>query len=120
MAWVEIVFRKNILTLSQSIDQLPKFVNIPIINNWRMHFKRGENASVFAPFLHLRLSHVHTFTSMIEVSDAVYVETRFMFLTPIGVPHNIPVFLGVSRSEEHTSELQSRPHLVCRLLLEKK
>src|SRR3989442_7963296 len=26
----------------------------------------------------------------------------------------------VLRSEEHTSELQSRPHLVCRLLLEKK
>src|SRR3989442_11751184 len=26
----------------------------------------------------------------------------------------------VARSEEHTSELQSRPHLVCRLLLEKK
>src|SRR5687768_17683800 len=27
---------------------------------------------------------------------------------------------GASRSEEHTSELQSRLHLVCRLLLEKK
>src|SRR5437870_10985416 len=27
---------------------------------------------------------------------------------------------GVGRSEEHTSELQSRGHLVCRLLLEKK
>src|SRR5690554_7688989 len=27
---------------------------------------------------------------------------------------------GLPRSEEHTSELQSRPHLVCRLLLEKK
>src|SRR5690554_7227912 len=27
---------------------------------------------------------------------------------------------GPQRSEEHTSELQSRPHLVCRLLLEKK
>src|SRR3989442_5901282 len=26
----------------------------------------------------------------------------------------------IDRSEEHTSELQSRPHLVCRLLLEKK
>src|SRR5439155_16214606 len=26
---------------------------------------------------------------------------------------------GVQRSEEHTSELQSRGHLVCRLLLEK-
>src|SRR5687768_17646187 len=28
--------------------------------------------------------------------------------------------LGGGRSEEHTSELQSRLHLVCRLLLEKK
>src|SRR5690554_7780836 len=28
--------------------------------------------------------------------------------------------LDHDRSEEHTSELQSRPHLVCRLLLEKK
>src|SRR5690554_7346030 len=27
---------------------------------------------------------------------------------------------AAARSEEHTSELQSRPHLVCRLLLEKK
>src|SRR2546422_5899758 len=29
-------------------------------------------------------------------------------------------FKNVKRSEEHTSELQSRLHLVCRLLLEKK
>src|SRR5690625_6826313 len=29
-------------------------------------------------------------------------------------------FVGLYRSEEHTSELQSRGHLVCRLLLEKK
>src|SRR2546422_1137177 len=36
---------------------------------------------------------------------------------------NFPPTLGssaVMRSEEHTSELQSRLHLVCRLLLEKK
>src|SRR3989449_3905762 len=31
-----------------------------------------------------------------------------------------PALLDVFRSEEHTSELQSRLHLVCRLLLEKK
>src|SRR5437870_7296170 len=38
---------------------------------------------------------------------------RFVnFLTALGVRR--------SRSEEHTSELQSRGHLVCRLLLEKK
>src|SRR5437870_10885364 len=30
------------------------------------------------------------------------------------------LFPGSQRSEEHTSELQSRGHLVCRLLLEKK
>src|SRR5690625_6489919 len=30
------------------------------------------------------------------------------------------VFFSTVRSEEHTSELQSRGHLVCRLLLEKK
>src|SRR2546429_4656733 len=34
-------------------------------------------------------------------------------LGPLGPPHDF-------RSEEHTSELQSRLHLVCRLLLEKK
>src|SRR5690554_4784841 len=32
----------------------------------------------------------------------------------------VSVFSEYVRSEEHTSELQSRPHLVCRLLLEKK
>src|SRR2546429_3344061 len=32
----------------------------------------------------------------------------------------IPLFNEDARSEEHTSELQSRLHLVCRLLLEKK
>src|SRR5690625_6507134 len=31
-----------------------------------------------------------------------------------------PVDMNELRSEEHTSELQSRGHLVCRLLLEKK
>src|SRR5690554_3816340 len=37
--------------------------------------------------------------------------------TPIGKQTYIK---HIPRSEEHTSELQSRPHLVCRLLLEKK
>src|SRR3989442_2919606 len=35
-------------------------------------------------------------------------------------PKTSKVYIRTSRSEEHTSELQSRPHLVCRLLLEKK
>src|SRR2546422_6669721 len=32
----------------------------------------------------------------------------------------LPMRVMIRRSEEHTSELQSRLHLVCRLLLEKK
>src|SRR5689334_23963829 len=32
----------------------------------------------------------------------------------------VPTTVGPTRSEEHTSELQSQFHLVCRLLLEKK
>src|SRR3712207_7887640 len=35
-----------------------------------------------------------------------------------GLPR--PLFVLALRSEEHTSELQSRQYLVCRLLLEKK
>src|SRR5690554_5852295 len=36
------------------------------------------------------------------------------------VAQTVDAFGRLDRSEEHTSELQSRPHLVCRLLLEKK
>src|SRR2546422_6150335 len=39
--------------------------------------------------------------------------SRLSWLEPCGRWHSL-------RSEEHTSELQSRLHLVCRLLLEKK
>src|SRR2546422_6597827 len=41
-----------------------------------------------------------------------------MHIFIVGMPAKI--IIGLSRSEEHTSELQSRLHLVCRLLLEKK
>src|SRR6266436_913059 len=40
----------------------------------------------------------------------------------LGPLHGVPLSIksSIERSEEHTSELQSRLHLVCRLLLEKK
>src|SRR3989442_2682781 len=40
--------------------------------------------------------------------------------TSVGHESEMPSQRSVRRSEEHTSELQSRPHLVCRLLLAKK
>src|SRR5690554_7357256 len=41
-------------------------------------------------------------------------------ITAVAKPATTFTRLSGIRSEEHTSELQSRPHLVCRLLLEKK
>src|SRR3712207_7500511 len=44
-------------------------------------------------------------------------------LRPVAAPrdgHALGVLAAHRRSEEHTSELQSRQYLVCRLLLEKK
>src|SRR5947209_15437759 len=40
------------------------------------------------------------------------------YVTTLSGPNESPT--NLSRSEEHTSELQSRQYLVCRLLLEKK
>src|SRR3712207_8071593 len=39
---------------------------------------------------------------------------------PSSDPSSTPISRAMRRSEEHTSELQSRQYLVCRLLLEKK
>src|SRR3989449_3084032 len=41
-------------------------------------------------------------------------------LSPRRIRFNFRTAFAEARSEEHTSELQSRLHLVCRLLLEKK
>src|SRR3712207_8660303 len=50
----------------------------------------------------------------------VFAATALLSIIPIAAITNLPrVELSV-RSEEHTSELQSRQYLVCRLLLEKK
>src|SRR5690554_7348593 len=45
---------------------------------------------------------------------------EFLRLLTTGTPRSACSRSAKARSEEHTSELQSRPHLVCRLLLEKK
>src|SRR3712207_7156538 len=47
---------------------------------------------------------------------------RCIYTHPVKKPADVvaAVRSGIRRSEEHTSELQSRQYLVCRLLLEKK
>src|SRR5436305_14802777 len=66
----------------------------------------------------------------LTIRDEVRLPSKPAAVQEIGEPQDAKFFqlLGLfasnvnntSRSEEHTSELQSRPHLVCRLLLEKK
>src|SRR5258708_13890375 len=59
------------------------------------------------------------FRSVIGVASALGVPIDMLFISAllISVPSDE---LMLMRSEEHTSELQSPDHLVCRLLLEKK
>src|SRR5690625_6775927 len=67
---------------------------------------------------HQQIENEHIFKAILMVDENV---TPFI-LKKLGV--NVDLFTQVLdktlRSEEHTSELQSRGHLVCRLLLEKK
>src|SRR5258707_11702166 len=46
-------------------------------------------------------------------------QSRWLFPAIVCGQHSLEIFC-LGRSEEHTSELQSRQYLVCRLLLEKK
>src|SRR5690625_5970013 len=60
---------------------------------------------VLLPILSLSLGSPETFESVSKVASNPLIKI---------------IFLVLIRSEEHTSELQSRGQLVCRLLLEKK
>src|SRR3989442_11085325 len=60
------------------------------------------------------------FRSLFPSAPKVPGATRFFTRTARDTGCLPFVSSSVVRSEEHTSELQSRPHLVCRLLLEKK
>src|SRR5690554_7087383 len=83
------------------------------INNYEWTFGNNEgNSSLVNPqheFTTYAQSHPVT---LIAISDHGCTDT---------ITHTTNLLPIVDfRSEEHTSELQSRPHLVCRLLLEKK
>src|SRR2546422_7951044 len=79
---------------------------------------RSEQLTLLSDYPAIRLS-------ALPVLDQRLRGTTFVALAPRSIL-NSPQQTGVDfwslnpRSEEHTSELQSRLHLVCRLLLEKK
>src|SRR5690606_41015621 len=71
----------------------------------------GENAPVEAPIVRPAASASHAEAVVVNWKTTSWV----VFATADTVPSET-----CPRSEEHTSELQSRENLVCRLLLEKK
>src|SRR2546422_815936 len=73
----------------------------------------GENAGLIA---FDTTAHVHIGCTAGDTKQAIVTDAQGRFDAP-GL-YNITLY--PVRSEEHTSELQSRLHLVCRLLLEKK
>src|SRR5690554_7418588 len=64
------------------------------------------------------LAEIKEYQASIPVVMITKSEEEYIMEEAIGA--KIADYLIKPRSEEHTSELQSRPHLVCRLLLEKK
>src|SRR5258705_3845053 len=60
------------------------------------------------------------FRSDVDIRAASRTENIVLAAPTGGGASGSNVGVGASRSEEHTSELQSLRHLVCRLLLEKK
>src|SRR3712207_8426752 len=66
---------------------------------------------------------VYITNSFWEAMSAGGISRREISVRLLTVDHRLPKRLEAvfgNRSEEHTSELQSRQYLVCRLLLEKK
>src|SRR5689334_23496761 len=93
--------------------------------------RRPPRSTLF-PYTTLFRSLEHLVKGIVEHPDDVRVEMhrqhrgRNRRLPPMRVlqvrvhPEDLGKVIGRARSEEHTSELQSQFHLVCRLLLEKK
>src|SRR5687768_18148097 len=75
-------------------------------------FRSGVGSPRGSASAHARL------TGGVRSSPAARTRCSWVTSTATGAPATRP--RATRRSEEHTSELQSRLHLVCRLLLEKK
>src|SRR3712207_8395548 len=82
--------------------------------------RRPPRSTLF-PYTTLFRSHAARTSLMVATTSAV--DRNSMSEAPTGCrggAYSIRSSDGRARSEEHTSELQSRQYLVCRLLLEKK
>src|SRR3989449_4944747 len=96
--------------------------------NFVGHIASSAGADAFVP--DYRLAPEHRFPAAVEDVEACYRGLVDKGINQIAVTGDsaggdlalvlLSIACAPARSEEHTSELQSRLHLVCRLLLEKK
>src|SRR3712207_7219979 len=87
-------------TLFRSAQQAPA-ASKKLGGELRLHVRTGNEADTLAEYL------------------PKFTEDTGIKVTVDSIP-SAEYFTKLQRSEEHTSELQSRQYLVCRLLLEKK
>src|SRR5690554_7591489 len=98
---------------------------VPRLVNIHLSSKRNGINYVFCTLINHTSHHSVQWTTFTVILNKVLHDLRTETFKEIAESsYHGEVFtnrmLRLERSEEHTSELQSRPHLVCRLLLEKK
>src|SRR2546422_5219313 len=98
------------------IRRPPRSTLFPYTTLFRSLFGNEAQKRTYLPRVAREAISAFALTEPITGSDAANIQTEAL------LDRSGSHFLanGEKRSEEHTSELQSRLHLVCRLLLEKK
>src|SRR5690625_4357259 len=94
-------------------------IRINFSNNFESsHIIDDERSTAAFRILQETLANIEEHSGATRVEVQLYREAQFVVLVVQDNGSGIPAEKVTSRSEEHTSELQSRGQLVCRLLLE--
>src|SRR5690554_7350895 len=94
------------------IEEVDSVVCAPFLFLRSLVKRQGENLRIGAQNMHF--SDSGAFTGEISAPMLKSIDVTYVI---IGHSERRAMYNETDRSEEHTSELQSRPHLVCRLLL---
>src|SRR5690348_11497578 len=121
--------RPNLPKIAPLIREMQRHPEIdPILVHTGQHYDEALSDIFFrqmgipAPHVNLEVgsgSHAAQTAEVLKRVEPVLLERRPDLVLVVG-DVNSTIAVSLARSEEHTSELQSPVHLVCRLLLEKK